>query len=268
MTDEASNLRVVVEQLDLPFGDVAGNVTTLVDRLGRAAEQGADLVVFPELATTGYATVPEIEALTEPIDGPSITAIRDAAATSGVAACLGFAEVDEATGRRFNSSVLIGADGSVLAHHRKTHLWAGENDRFEPSDTPTTTAQLGSFRVGLLICYEVEFPELVRRLALDGVDLVVVPTAVTDLGTSDVFSTQIVGARATENNLFIAYANHAGEIDGAPALGASIIAGPLCSTLALAGAEPATLMADLDLTVLERGRAELPYLRDRRPDLY
>lgn len=265
MTDR---LILAMGQDVFPAGQVGANLATIERHLGSAAGEEADVLVLPELATSGYFTDAEIEELAEPIDGPTITAVRSMVVEAGVALCVGYPELDPASGQIHNSAVVIGSDGEILANHRKTHLWARENERFVAGDDPVTMTELGGFRVAVLICYEVEFPELVRRAAIAGADLLLVPTAVPDLGTGSLFSEQIVGARATENNLFIVYANHAGIIDHVPSLGASVIAAPLCRIVVSAGEGPSFQVVTLERSELTLARDRLPYLRDRRPDLY
>lgn len=268
MTTNEPSLTVAIAQDVFVPGDIEQNLATIQRHVTQAADSGVDLLVLPELATSGYFTDPEIVDLAEPIDGPCVRAVQAMAERAGIAVCFGYPELPTPEGHVFNSAALIAADGSILANHRKTHLWADEVKRFTPADQAVTIAELGGLKVGVLICYEVEFPELVRNLALAGVDLVIVPTAVADFGTSDAFTKQIVGARATENNVFIAYANHAGLIDGMVSIGGSLIAAPLCRTLAAADAGPAFHVATLERAQLVDARSRLPYLADRRPELY
>ncbi len=267
---EPSLTVAIAQDVFLP-GDVEANLLTIQRHIERARDAGVDVLVLPELATSGYFTHPAIADAAEPIDGPTITSVQAMAREAGVAVCVGYPESGgekDPDGAIFNSVVLIGPDGAVLANHRKTHLWANEIKQFTPADDPLTVVDFMGFKVAILICYEVEFPELVRQVALAGVDLVLVPTALADFGTSSVFTHQIIGARATENNVFIAYANHAGLVDGDESLGASVIVAPLCRLVASAEAGPSFHVATLDRAELVSARSRLPYLQDRRPELY
>ncbi len=263
-------LTIAIAQAQFLPGEVVPNLASIRRFAGKASQAKADLLVLPELATSGYFLAPEIEQLAQPIDGPTISAVEGAASEAGVAICLGYPERDDETGKIYNSAVLIGPDGDVVANHRKTHLWSKEADVFTAGDEPPTIAEYRGFKIAILVCYEIEFPELVRGAALAGADLIIAPTAASapdgDYGPE--FSRQIVGARATENNVFVAYVNHAGDVDGQPSLGSSVVAGPLCNLILIGDEGPAFMVATLDRAELVRARKSLPYLKDRRPSLY
>ncbi len=151
-----------------------------------------------------------------------------------------------------------------LANYRKTHLW-GEMERavFTPGSTPFVLAEVHGIRVGLLICYDMEFPEMVRGLAVHGADLVAVPTA---NGHPYAFVPEtLVRARAYENQMFVAYANRCGVEGDLHHTGLSCIAGPDGGVLARAGAGEDYVSAQIDPAL--RGHLN-SFLRDRRPELY
>ena len=140
--------------------------------------QGADLLVCPEMYLTGYAIGPAaVRRLAEPVDGPSAARAAAIAREAGMALLYGYPELG-ADGRVYNAALLLDRDGRPLANHRKTHLY-GDLDRnaFSAGDGPPTIAELDGVRLGILICYDVEFPENVRLLALAGAELMAVPTA-------------------------------------------------------------------------------------------
>ena len=164
----------------------------------------------PEMFLTGYDIGPEaVRRLAEPADGPS-------AAVSGGDRCQARHRLvlrlsrGRRDGRVHNAALLIGRDGSTLANHRKSHLY-GELDRaaFAAGDGAPTVADLDGVKVGILICYDVEFPENVRLLALAGVDLLLVPTAL--MAPYDFIPGPMVATRAYENQMFLAYANRCGS---------------------------------------------------------
>jgi predicted amidohydrolase len=259
-------LTIAVAQDRFGPGDVDANLERIAALLGRAADADADLLVLPELTTSGYFTEPAITELAEPADGPTVLRVRELAADAGVALCFGYPELG-VDGKVYNSAMVVDRRGQVLVNRRKTHLWANEAARFTPADTVVSLTEIDGFPIAVLICYEVEFPEMVRAAALAGADLVIVPTAVTDIGTG-MGLVDLVAGRATENNLFLAYVNHSGLIDGDTALGGTTIAAPLCRREFTAGSDPAFHVARLQRSELLRARETLPYLRDRRPDLY
>ena len=260
-------VRVAIHQCEPRPGDVAANLARLGQAAAAAAAAGADLLLCPEMVVTGYNIGREAVArLAEPRDGPSVQTVREIARGHGLAIVYGSPERD-AGGRVFNAAQLVGADGEALANYRKTHLF-GDLDRgqFSPSDAAPATVALGEWRVGLLICYDVEFPETVRALALAGAELVLTPTA--NMVPYDVVATTIVPARAYESQVYVAYANYCGSEGGIEYCGLSCIAAPDGTDAARAGRGEELVIGDLDRADLDASRTVTPYLADRRPELY
>ncbi len=169
-------LRTALLQSSGQLGDVAANLKALDEAAARAAANGAGLLVAPEMFLTGYAIDADVHRLAEPADGEAADAVADIAERHGVAVAYGYPERDGDT--VYNAAQLIGPDGTRLASYRKTHLYGDfELAWFTPGDRPVVQAELGGLRIGLMICYDVEFPENVRAHALAGTDLLLVPTA-------------------------------------------------------------------------------------------
>lgn len=231
----------------------------------QAAERGARLLITPELSLTGYVLGPQAAALAEPADGPAARQVRRIAARHGVAVVYGHPERDGAAVH--NTAGLVGPDGTLLAAYRKTHLY-GDQERaaFTPGTQQVVQADLDGLRIGLLICYDVEFPETVRAHALAGTDLLAVPTAL--MRPYEFVPRVLVPARAYENGLHLAYANRCGPEGDLDFAGLSCLAGPDGEVRARAGAGPELLIADVDPERNAAARAVTPYLTDRRPDLY
>jgi predicted amidohydrolase len=256
-------LRIALWQCEQHPGDVAGNLARLRETALRVAADGVQLLVCPEMFLTGYAIDAEtLQRVAEPADGPSAQAVAVLARETGVAIVWGFAERD-LQGAVFNATQAVDARGQRLGVYRKTHLF-GELDRsrFTASDGAPTVVELCGWTVGLLICYDVEFPEAVRALALRGVDLVVVPTA--NMVGFEVVPLLLVPARAYENQLFVAYANCSGREAGLVYGGLSVLAGPDGRLVSQADDSSTLLTIDLapDLS------ARTSHLADRRPDTY
>ncbi|AWK85321.1 carbon-nitrogen hydrolase family protein [Azospirillum thermophilum] len=247
-----------------------GKAGTL-DRIGRAAAEaaagGGALLICPEMVLTGYDIGPDaVRAGAEPADGPSAARLAETARASGIAILYGYPERG-ADGAVYNAAQLIGPDGRPLLNQRKTHLY-GELDRscFAAGPDAFALAEVGGLRCGVLICYDVEFPELVRRHALAGADAVLVPTALMD--PYRIVAETIVPARAFENGLYVAYANRCGREGRLTYCGLSTVAGPDGSVLARAGQSEELLVAELDPARLAALRAAGTHLDDRRPELY
>lgn len=254
-------------------GDVVKNLEILAGAAREAAGGGAGLLVCPEMFLTGYAIGSDVSRLAETADGPAAEAVARIAAEHGVAVLYGYPErADGGRGAALhNSARLVGPDGSALADYRKTHLFGGyEQEWFTPGDTPVVQAELGGLRVGIMICYDVEFPENVRAHALAGTDLLLVPTA--QMHPFQFVAESLVPVRAFENQMYVAYVNRTGpEGEGGAAfefVGLSCLAGPDGTTRARAGRGEELLFGDVDPELLLASRAANPYLRDRRPGLY
>ncbi|MGW7268394.1 carbon-nitrogen hydrolase family protein [Streptomyces sp. NPDC054842] len=245
-------------------GSVDENIKVLDDAAGRAAAAGAGLLVAPEMFLTGYAIGDDIARLAEPADGACADAIAAIAARHGLAVAYGYPERDGE--RVYNSVQLISADGP-LANYRKTHLFGCfERDHFTPGDQPPVQAELGGLRVGLMICYDVEFPENVRAHALAGTDLLLVPTA--QMHPFQFVAESVVPVRAFENQMYVAYVNRAGQEGEFEFVGLSVLAGPDGVARTRAGRGEELVVADADPVLLAASRETNPYLKDRRPGLY
>jgi predicted amidohydrolase len=246
-------------------GSMAESLATLDDAAARAVAQGARLLVTSELFLTGYALGDRMAEVAQAAGGPAARAVAALAARHRIAVAYGCPERDgDAV---YNTVRLVGADGAPLAAYRKAHLF-GEYERsvFTPGAEPVVQATVDGVRVGLLVCYDVEFPEPVRAHALAGTELLLVPTAL--MRPYEIVPQTIVPARAYENGIHIAYVNRCGPEGEYDFAGLSCLAGPDGVVRARAGSAPGLLVADVDPETLRAARAETPYLADRRPELY
>jgi 5-aminopentanamidase len=249
--------------------DIPANLAALDAAARAASAAGAALLLCPECWLCGYNIGGVVLALAEPADGPSAQRIAAIAREHRLAIVYGYAErahtgQDE---RIFNSVQAIGPDGAVLAHYRKTHLFGpAERAAYQPGACFAAPFVFGGLRIGLLVCYDIEFPEAARSLALAGADLLLVPTALTDeYGTVPAL---LVPARAVENQLHVAYCNHAGVENGMRFLGRSCLIAPDGQPVVAAGAGEALIVGDIDLEVARASAKIYPYRADRRPELY
>jgi predicted amidohydrolase len=243
----------------------AGDTLAVLDRA--AAEAGEGLLILPELFLTGYNIGADaLRALAEPADGPSAQAAAAIARRHGVALLYGYPERG-ADGFLYNSALLIARDGRACANYRKLQLFgAMEHAAFTAGDDPCVLAEIDGVKLGILICYDVEFPELVRGLALRGADLVAVPTA--QMQPYEFVPRVLIPSRAYENSVFVAYANRCGVEGDLVYTGESCIVGPDGHDLARAGRGEEAIFATLDLAALAKARVLNTYLADRRPALY
>ncbi|HSH43385.1 MAG TPA: carbon-nitrogen hydrolase family protein [Arenicellales bacterium] len=229
-----------------------------------SAERGCGLVIFPELFSSGYNIGDKVFDLAEPADGPTADTLAQAAREHRIAILAGYPE--RADHGVYNAAMLIGPDGALLANARKTHLFGAEEKRLFIPGESLSVACVQGIRIGIIICYDVEFPEAVRALALQGAELVAVPTAL--MRPFERVARWLVPVRAFENQVFLAYANRCGREGDLEYCGESCIIAPDGSELGRAHQAEDLIVADLDPDAFERSRTDNPYLRDRRPDLY
>jgi nitrilase len=247
--------------------DKAANLVLLERTATAAAAAGAALLLCPECWLCGYNIGAAVTGLAEARDGPSARRIGEIARRHGIAIAYGYAELDSRQGCLYNAVQVLGPGGGTLAHYRKVHLFGPEERAaYRPGDCFEPPFTLQGVQLGLLICYDVEFPESVRSLALRGAHGVLIPTALTPEYAA--VPRVIIPARALENQVFVAYCNHTGAENGMPFLGGSCVAGTDGEILAAAGATEALLVADIDTARCAAGAQIFPYLRDRRPELY
>jgi len=244
----------------------APTTTEAMLRLGataaQASAQGAELLITPEMALTGYAIGAErVAVLAEPRDGPLAQAVAAIAQRHGIAIVYGYPEHNP-HGKPFNAAQAIAPDGTPLGHYRKTHLFGDiDHAQFSAGDEASKVFAWRGWRLGLLVCYDVEFPEAVRGLALQGADAVLVPTA--NMVPFEDVQRLLLPARALENSLYLAYANACGVEHRTTYNGLSCVHDPDGHALAQAGAGDALLLATLDPAVRQRsrGHSQLPWRR-------
>jgi predicted amidohydrolase len=248
-------------------GDVPANLAALEQTARGAAEAGAALLLCPECWVCGYNIGSAgIASLAETCDGPSASRIADIARRNSLAIAYGYAERDP-SGRIYNSVQVLGADGTPLSNYRKTHLFGpDERSAYTPGSGFADPFPLGELRFGLLICYDVEFPEPVRCLSLLGADAILIPTALSE--EYPIVPQTIVPARAVENQVPIAYCNHTGVENGMRFLGGSCLTGTDGKTLASAGTEDALIIGEISKAAVRSTATMFPYRGDRRPELY
>lgn len=264
----AETLRIALLQCESLPDDVDGNLGRLEAAAVDSAAEGADLLITPEMFATGYnIDAATARRLADPVSGgPLADAVSGIARRTGIAILYGCAELS-ADDHVYNTVRLVDASGRQLAAHHKTQLF-GEIDRAAVSAgaEPPAVVDLDGWSLGLLICYEVEFPELARRLAVDGIDVLCVPTA--NMPEYDAVQTILLPARGLENQIAVAYANYCGTEGDLAYGGLSELIGPDGMVLARAGREPELVIAEIRQGEIAESRRRFPYLADRRPEMY
>ena len=266
--------KITCVQMDVAIGDVEANRRGIVERMQAAAESGAELVIFPECALTGYCfdSLEEATPFAETIDGRSSEAISEVCRETGAHAVVGFIEKDGPD--FYNAAMLVGPDG-VIGDYRKVHLPFLGVDRFlTPGDKQFRVFELPFGRIGINICYDASFPEAARALKLLGAELIILPTNwPTGAWRTAEF---IINARACENHINFAAVNRCGVERGWDFIGRSKVVDFNGDTLGEASREgEEMLVIEVDLQEANKnkivnvaGSYEIDRLADRRPEFY
>lgn len=269
------SVRIACAQLTPQVGDAEGNRRLAREGVREAIAAGAQIVLLPELVTSGYVfeSAEEARSLAQPADGPALADWAEEAARAGAVVVGGFAELG-ADGAVYNSAAVVGPDG-LIAVYRKTHLWDREKLCFEPGSEPAHVVETPHGRIGVAVCYDLYFPELTRGLALAGADLVAVPANLPLFPRPEgERPVEIALAQATAHvsKVWVALCDRAGRERGVEWTGASCIVDPdgWLAAGPVDGYGPGTLSADCDLA---RSRTKSwgernDVVGDLRPELY
>lgn len=267
-------VKIAAVQMDIDIGEPGKNLARMIERLEITARNEALLTVFPECALTGYCFSSKEEALpfAETVPGPSIE--RMSAACRDAQAYVIFGLLERHGDRLFNACVLVGPNG-LVGSYRKVHLpFLGVDMFTTPGDQSFAVHSAGPLRVGMHICYDGAFPEASRVMALQGADLIVLPTNWPP--GAECTADYVINTRALENNVYFAAVNRTGTERGFHFIGKSKICDTRGYVLAEAQHEDeAVLYAELDLArarnkhiIRVPGKHEINRFADRRPEMY
>lgn len=258
-------LHVACAQMDIALGDKERNLETALRMANEAASRRADLLVLPELFTTGYC-LDQADLLAEKPKGHSVGFLRDLAGRFRLF-LIGGSLLERRENRVYNTTPVIGKDGRLIGYYDKTHLFPPfQEDRYLSSgtDLPIFKTDLGVF--GIMICFDIRFPELARSLALAGAQVLFCPAEFPVERT--VTWATLLRARAIENQVFVVGCNRVGS-DGKHSYGGrSAIIDPEGKTLAQAENGAQLISATIDLGQVADTQKQLPLNKYRRKDLY
>jgi len=240
------------------------NLAIIQHQAVTAAERGADLIIFPELFLTGYNIGQMVQDLAEPADGPFCQKAAQIAREADIAIMYGYPERLDAS--VYNSALLIDRQGQTRANYRKTHLYGSYEKRYFTPGDRLVIAELEDLKIGILICYDVEFPEAVRALAQTGAHLIAVPTALMEDYCR--VAEHVVPARAYESTIYIAYVNRCDSEDDLTYCGRACLVGPDGRDILRADESENLLVAEIDKNAIAEERKTNPILKDIRPNLY
>jgi 5-aminopentanamidase len=271
--------KIAVAQLAITVAEPDANRLAAAQAVAEAAAAGARLVVLPELCDSGYvfdpaAPVAEARGLAAPADGnPTLRQWQALSAQHGLVIVGGFCELGD-DDRLYNSAAVVDASGT-RAVYRKAHLWDAEKLVFTPGDAAPAVVDTDAGRVGLMVCYDLEFPEWTRLAALDGAELIAAPVNWPGYSwPAGERPAEVVKAQATAaaSGVFVAVADRCRTERGVPWISGSLIASPEGYLLAgpVLADRPTLLTADCDLPRARNKRVSErnDLLADRRPELY
>jgi len=256
--------------------DRGDNLARALDAMGRAAEAGAELVAFAELAVDRFFPQRERDAsalgLAEPIPGPTADLVAKRAAELGLVTVFNMYELG-GDGRRYDSSPVFDPDGTLLGVTRMLHVtdYACFHERgyYAEGDRGAPVYETAVGRIGVAICYDRHYPEYMRRLGDLGAELVVIPQAGSVGEWPEGLYEAEVRVAAFQNGYFAALCNRVGEEERLAFAGESFVVDPEGSVIARGPAlEEALVLAEVDLSSCETSTARRLFLRDRRPDVY
>lgn len=265
-------MRVAVCQIPVST-DPAINLDRVRAALSEAAEQHADLAVFPEGTQARFGS--DLQAVAEPPEGAFGAGIGEAAGKLGIAVVAGIFE-PAGDGRVHNTTVAFDGTGRLVASYRKIHVFDSfgqrESDLVAAGGT-AVLADLAGLRVGFLTCYDVRFPEHARALVAGGAELIVLPSAWAAGPFKEEHWVTLVRARAIENTVWVAAAGQVPDPGERPTraptgIGRSMVVDPMGVARLDLGPHPGVGVAEIDTALTARVRAEVPCLQHRRPDVF
>lgn len=256
-------------------GDKTKNLETARGMIAAAAAGGAGLVALPEMFNCPYVAG-LFPRYAESYPGGETFSMLSAAAREEKVYLVGGSVPEREGDRVYNSSFIYGPDGALLGRHRKMHLFdvdlpggvrVTESSTLGPGNS-VTVIETGLCRIGVAICYDIRFPELIRLMALEGADVIVIPAAF-NMTTGPAHWDMVYRCRAVDNQVYVLAASPARDT-GAPyvAYGHSMIVDPWGDVISRAGEGEQVIIGEISRERIEKIRRELPLLKHRRTDIY
>lgn len=255
--------------------DKKSNLLRAGEMIRQAAGRGANLVALPEMFNCPYLSYLFPRYAESYPDGESIVMLATAARQEKIYLIGG--SIPERDGEKvYNTSFIFGPDGHLLGRHRKVHLFdvdLASGLRVKESSTlgagnQVTVVPAEMCPVGVAICYDVRFPEMIRLMVLKGAKVIVIPAAF-NMTTGPAHWELVFRTRAVDNQVYFIGASPARDARAAyVAYGHSLVVDPWGRVVSSAGETEGVILADIDLNLVEKIRQELPLIRHRRPDLY
>jgi omega-amidase len=261
-------MKIAAAQISCTLGDIDANLRKIGEFAGRAKQSGAELVVFPEMVDTGYS-MPVIQKCALPWSKGAVPQLQRIAKELSIAIIAGVSDRDG--GRIYNAQAFIARDGKIVGKYRKTHLVTAapldERPVFTAGDQFVSCA-IDNFTAGMAICYDLRFPEIWRKLAVEqNTNLFAISSAWPWIRIEHLRVFAL--ARAIENQNYLIVANRVGTDDGVTLCGSSVIVDPHGAILAAASVDREEIIyADISKEVVDLTRERIRVFDHRRRDLY
>lgn len=259
-------MKVTCIQMDMQLGKPDENFVHAADLIQQAMKDSPDVLVLPETWNTGFFPKENLEALADQ-DGQRVKAEIGALAKKHCVNIVAGSVANVREGKVYNTAFVFDRKGDCIASYDKTHLFTpmGEDKYFEKGDH-LCRFTLDGISCGIIICYDVRFPELTRSLTVPGLDILFMVSQWPNIRTFHLRS--LTTARAIENQMFLCCCNSCGTAGNTVYGGNSAIIDPWGETIALAGESEELLSAECDFSILQNIRSSINVFADRRPELY
>jgi len=256
-------LTISLAQIDIALGRPEENLAKVEGMIAEASQRGSQIILLPELWSTGY-DLGRMEEHAKATEGllPRLSRLADERSIYIIGSL-----ITRKGEEHFNTATIFSAEGQLVGEYDKAHLFPPlEEDRYFSPGRSTPLFDLPWGKTALAICYDLRFPELFRKYALGGARIVFLP-AEWPYPRLEAWRV-LLRARAIEDQLFLVACNRVGEAKGYRFIGHSAICDPRGERVIEGGEEEALLVATIDLDLVEEVRRQLPFLEDRRGDLY
>ena len=259
-------MKVTCIQMDMQFGKPEANFAHAEDLIRQAMKDSPDVLVLPETWNTGFFPKEDLALLADK-DGKTVKEKIGALAKEYGVNIVAGSVANLKNGKVYNTAYVFDRQGNCIASYDKTHLFTpmGEGDYFEKGDH-LCRFTLDGVSCGLIICYDIRFPELTRSLTVPGLDMLFMVSQWPNIRTFHLRS--LTTARAIENQMFLCCCNSCGKAGQTQYGGNSAIIDPWGETIALAGENEELLSAECDFSILQNIRTSINVFADRRPELY
>lgn len=263
----SNKLRLALLQMHIEAGNPEANFSKLTSMLEEAVsqEQKPDVIMFPEMWNTGYA-LKEIHTIADRDGARTKAFLSDFSKKHGVH-IIGGSIAELKSEKVLNTIYAFDREGNVAADYSKIHLFRlMDEEKYLAAGDKPGRLEIEGAQAGLMICYDIRFPELARKLALEGAKLLFVPAEWPHPRLHHWRT--LLTARAIENQMFVIACNRMGKSGSTEFFGHSIVLDPWGETIAEAGEEETIIYADIDLSLVDAVRSKIPVFEDRRPAIY